>query len=81
MSRQAQKLLKKGLRVHIDDKNESMQKKIRNAQKEKVFYMVIVGDREIESEEVNVRMRDGKATNQKLDDFISTVENEYILRS
>ncbi len=77
----AQKLLKKGLRVHIDDKNESMQKKIRNAQKEKVFYMVIVGDREIESEEVNVRMRDGKATNQKLDDFISTVENEYILRS
>lgn len=48
------------IRVEIDDSRESMQKKIRNAQLQKVPYMLIVGDREVENEGVSVRLRNGK---------------------
>lgn len=48
------------IRVEIDDSRESMQKKIRNAQLQKVPYMLIVGDRELEQEGVSVRLRHGK---------------------
>jgi threonyl-tRNA synthetase len=46
-----------GLRVEIDDSSDRMGAKIRNAQMEKVPYMLIVGDREIEAEQVNLRLR------------------------
>jgi len=47
------------LRVEIDDRGERMQAKIRDAQLQKVPYMLIVGDREQEAEAVSVRRRDG----------------------
>lgn len=73
----AKQLIEKGLRAEVDDKNESMQKKIRNAQKEKAFYMLIVGDREMEAGEVNVRTRDGKAENTKVPRFLENVSKKY----
>src|SRR4029078_11844579 len=48
-----------GIRVELDDSRESMQKKIRNAQVKKVPYMLIVGDREVQEEQVSVRLRSG----------------------
>ncbi len=66
-----QKLIEKGIRVEVNDRAESMQKKIREAQKEKVFFMLVMGDQEIEKGEVNVRTRDGKNKNQTIDAFIS----------
>jgi threonyl-tRNA synthetase len=46
-----------GLRAKVDDSSERMQAKIRRAQLEKIPYMVIVGDREIEKGAISVRLR------------------------
>ncbi len=53
------KLRDRGIRAEVDAAPDRMQKKIRNAQKQKIPYMLIVGDREVESRKVNVRLRDG----------------------
>ncbi|MDP4010845.1 MAG: threonine--tRNA ligase, partial [Candidatus Roizmanbacteria bacterium] len=65
------KLSKERIRVEVDEKAESMQKKIRNAQHEKVFYMIIVGDQEVESKTINVRARDGETSDMKIEEFIA----------
>ncbi len=49
-----------GLRVDVDQSAERMQKKIRNAQSEKIPYMLVVGEREAEAGTVAVRLRSGK---------------------
>lgn len=46
-----------GLRVEVDDSNDRMQAKIRQAQLQKVPYMLVTGDREVESARVSVRLR------------------------
>ena len=48
-----------GIRAEVDDSRESMQKKIRNAQLQKIPYMLVVGDREAAEEQVAVRLRSG----------------------
>ena len=48
-----------GLRVELDDSNERMNAKIRNAQLQKIPYMLVVGDREQEGGTVAVRLRNG----------------------
>ena len=53
----AERLRAVGLRVEIDDSNDRMGAKIRHAQMEKVPYMLIVGDREAEAEQINLRLR------------------------
>ena len=60
----------------VDSKSESMQKKIRNAQNEKVNYMLVLGDREIKSGEVNVRSRNGENKNMKIEEFIEQASKE-----
>ena len=49
-----------GLRVDIDVSNERMQKKIRDAQLQKIPYMLVVGEREAAEGKVAVRLRSGK---------------------
>ncbi len=49
-----------GLRARVDDAGDRMQAKIRRAQLEKIPYMLIVGDREVENEAVSVRLRTGE---------------------
>ncbi len=46
-----------GLRVEVDDRGERMNAKIRDAQRQKVPYMLVVGDREAENGTVSVRLR------------------------
>jgi len=53
----AERLRAAGLRASVDDSNDRMGAKIRKAQMAKVPYMLIMGDREIEAEEVNLRLR------------------------
>lgn len=48
-------LKSQGVRVEIDDRNEKMGYKIREAQMQKIPYQVVVGDKEVENNEVNVR--------------------------
>jgi threonyl-tRNA synthetase len=52
-----------GLRVEVDDSDDRMQKKIRNAQLQKVPFMVIVGDQDVEAGAVSFRYRDGRQDN------------------
>ncbi len=52
-------LKKAGLRVEADLSSDRMNAKIRNAQMQKIPYMLIVGDQEVASGQVNLRMRDG----------------------
>src|SRR5437660_552377 len=47
------------LRVEVDSRSERMQAKIRDAQLQKVPYMAVLGDREIEAGTINVRLREG----------------------
>ena len=49
-----------GIRVEVDDGNDRMNAKIRQAQLQKVPYMFVVGDREVESDSVSVRVRSGE---------------------
>src|ERR671925_2111161 len=54
---------KKGLRVEVDSSSDRMQKKIRNAQKQKVPFMVIAGDEDMANNAVSFRYRDGSQEN------------------
>jgi threonyl-tRNA synthetase len=56
-------LKQSGFRVSLDDGNDRMNAKIRNAQNRKVPHMLILGERELESQSVSVRYRDGKQEN------------------
>ncbi len=49
-----------GIRVERDFRNEKLGYKIREAQMQKTPYMLVIGDREVESEYVSPRQRDGK---------------------
>ncbi len=48
-----------GLRLDVDDGNERMQAKIRNGQRRKIPYLLVIGDREVESRSAAVRVRSG----------------------
>jgi threonyl-tRNA synthetase len=55
-----QKLRKKGFRAEVDYSSNTLRYKIRNAQTEKVPYMVILGDKDLENQTVSVRHRSGE---------------------
>lgn len=54
------KLLEHDIRVELNDRNSTMQSKIRNAQEQKTPYMFIIGPKEVQNKTVNVRTRDEK---------------------
>jgi threonyl-tRNA synthetase len=49
-----------GIRVRVDDRSERMNLKIREAQMEKIPYMLVVGDKEMSSSSVSLRLRTGE---------------------
>jgi threonyl-tRNA synthetase len=57
----AARLKKAGLRLSVDDSSDRMNAKIRNAQKLKVPYMLVIGDREMEEGQVALRRRSGES--------------------
>jgi threonyl-tRNA synthetase len=66
-----------GLRVDIDTSNERMQKKIRDAQLQKIPYMLVVGEREAAEGKVAVRLRSGKDLGpMPLESVISRIKTE-----
>ena len=72
-----QELLDEDIRVELDDRQEKVGYKIREAQMEKIPYMLIVGDKEIEANAVGVRTRkDGDIGQMAVADFISKIEKE-----
>ena len=70
-------LRKAGIRAELDDRSEKIGYKIREAQMEKVCYMLIIGAKEEEAGTVNVRRRDSEGSeSMKLDDFIAMIREE-----
>ena len=59
----AAQLKARGIRVEVDHSDERMQKKIRNAQTQKIPFMLIAGDHDIESGAVSFRFRSGEQEN------------------
>ena len=65
------------LRVEVDDRSEKLGYKLREAQLEKVPYMLVVGDKDIENNTVSVRSRkEGDKGAMAIDDFIKAVKEE-----
>ncbi len=73
------KLAEHNIRVVVDDRSESVGKKIREAEMHKVPYMLIMGDKEIESQTVSIRSRikDDMGASH-IDSFISTLKDEIL---
>jgi threonyl-tRNA synthetase len=70
-------LKEKGIRAEVDDRNESMQGKIRNHTLQKVPYLGIIGDREAGSDSISVRTRKGEDLKaMSLEDFANRLGNE-----
>jgi threonyl-tRNA synthetase len=70
------------LRVKIDNSNETLQKKIRNAQIEKTPYMAVIGGKEKENQTINVRLRNGETLGElAVNDFIARIKNIIATKS
>lgn len=72
----------KGLRVQLDDRSEPMNARIRDAQNMRVPYMLIIGDREVQSETVSVRLRTEENLGAKpIAETLEKINNIYLTRS
>lgn len=70
-------LEKEDIRVQVDKSDEKIGYKIRNAQLEKVPYMIILGKNEVENNTISVRSRDGKKLdNIGINEFVSMLKDE-----
>lgn len=75
-------LLKKGIRVETDFRDEKLGYRIREAQVNKVPVMLVLGDKEVEAREVNIRRYGSKdSSNASLEQFVSDLEQEIANRS
>ena len=72
-----ERLQASGIRVKYDSRNEKIGYKIREAQMEKIPYMLVIGNKEKENNEVTVRSRkETDAGTMKIDEFIEKIRNE-----
>lgn len=77
----------KGLRFTVDDSNESVGKKIRNAELMKVPYTLVIGEKEVETAQLNPRVRSDLAVENRQDEsyeveqFMMSVSNESRARA
>ncbi len=72
-----EELEEKGIRVELDDRQEKIGYKIREAQMQKIPYMLVIGDKEIEANAVGVRSRkDGDIGQMPISEFIQKIKKE-----
>ncbi len=78
----AQKLRAEGLRVELDERSERMNAKIRDAQKQKIPYMLVIGDNEMNAGRVSLRVRDGSQQNNiPLAEFVARAKDRIARRA
>jgi threonyl-tRNA synthetase len=71
-------LTQKGVRVEKDLRNEKLGFKIREAQVQKIPYMLVIGDREVKEGTLSPRKRSGETlTPMSVEDFVKQIESEY----
>ncbi len=72
-----EQLKEKDIRVELEERNETLSKKIRLAEKDKIPYTIIIGDKEIENDTVSVRKRkEGDLGSFHIDKFVEIVNKE-----
>ncbi|GGL45318.1 threonine--tRNA ligase [Planomonospora parontospora] len=76
----AEKARARGIRIEVDASDDRMQKKIRNAQKAKVPFMLLAGDEDIAGGAVSFRFRNGEQKNgvpvdRAIDEIVAAIEN------
>ncbi|MBO7670894.1 MAG: threonine--tRNA ligase [Oscillospiraceae bacterium] len=70
-----------GIRTEVDYRNEKIGYKIRSAQMEKIPYMLVIGDKEVETHTVAVRTREGKDLGaMEMDAFLEKIETEVLAK-
>ena len=69
-------LLEAGIRAEIDESDESLGKKIRNAKTQKLPYFLVLGDKEVEADTVTLEARDGTSESMKTNDLITRLKTE-----
>ncbi len=74
---------KAGLRAELDDRAETTNKKVRDAEVRHINYILVVGDREVKNKTVNIRTRDNKILGEKkiepfIKDMIKEIQNKEI---
>lgn len=75
----AERLREAGFRVEVDDRSERMNAKIRDAQMQKVPYMLVVGDREAKTDSVSVRLRSEEDLGvMSIQSFIELISREAV---
>jgi threonyl-tRNA synthetase len=68
-----------GIRVDVDDRSESVQKKIRDSEMEWTPFAVVIGEKELESKKLAVRLREtGKVEHFTQDAFVKLIKNETV---
>jgi threonyl-tRNA synthetase len=73
----AEKLEAAGMRVEVDERSERMNAKIRDAQNQKIPYMLVVGDREVEAGTIALRLRSGENPGPvSVDAFLDRYNND-----
>jgi threonyl-tRNA synthetase len=78
----ASRLKATGLRVEVDDSSDRMGNKIRKAQEQKIPYMLIIGDKEVEAGTVSLRKRDGSQQNHlPVEEFVALASERVSTRS
>lgn len=71
----AERFRREGLRATVNEKTETINAKIRDAQMQKIPYMLVIGKKEVETDELQVRERNGKQYGMNSDEFARHVKN------
>jgi threonyl-tRNA synthetase len=75
-----QRLIESGIRAEKDFRNEKLGLKVREAELQKIPYMVVIGDREVKQEMIAPRARTGKTLSPlKVEEFIQKIKEETII--
>ncbi len=73
----SKKISQHSIRVDIDDRNESIGKRIREAEKEWIPYILVIGEKEVNSENLNIRQRKtGETSEISFETFVKDVQNQ-----
>lgn len=71
-----EKIKKEDIRVELDDSNESLGKRIRNAKMQKTPYVIVIGDKEKEAKTITVEGRNEKLENISIESFVEKIKSE-----
>ena len=75
-----EKLKDKRIRADVDDRDETLSRKIRTAQKEWIPYIAVIGDKELENKSLTITIREtGEKREYKLDELIKEIESKNIV--